>query len=310
MLLGLKRIAQAFFVSGSDGQRGAGLKAEAGAEAALGEALSASGYVRARQEPRWREGDYLILSDVNRFVVEAVKEVGGEVFDYGCGGAPYAGLFAGCRRYVKADVVPGPAVDVVLPADGGTGEAGESYDWVFSTQVLEHVADPGRYLAECARILRPGGRLVLTTHGFYPEHGCPHDYHRWTVVGLVRAVEAAGMEVEVMGKLTTGVRAAVQLAHHCVWNLRVAPSRGGWSVFLGLVRKVYGWVGVPILNAWADVFPEQGVTKVTAPGAWYVGISVRARKPVRGESVVTGASRSAVPVLATGGEAAGVRDPR
>jgi 2-polyprenyl-3-methyl-5-hydroxy-6-metoxy-1,4-benzoquinol methylase len=38
-----------------------------------------------------------------------------------------------------------------------------SFDWVLSNQVVEHVARPEALLLEARRVLRPGGRLLLTT---------------------------------------------------------------------------------------------------------------------------------------------------
>jgi SAM-dependent methyltransferase len=54
--------------------------------------------------------------------------------------------------------VPFAAANLVaLPlADGAV-------DLVVSSQVVEHLWDQDRFVAECARVLRPGGRLVVTT---------------------------------------------------------------------------------------------------------------------------------------------------
>jgi SAM-dependent methyltransferase len=41
--------------------------------------------------------------------------------------------------------------------------ADESFDVVVSSQVIEHLADQHRFVAECARVLRPAGTLVVTT---------------------------------------------------------------------------------------------------------------------------------------------------
>lgn len=41
--------------------------------------------------------------------------------------------------------------------------AAESCEVVVSFETIEHVADPSRMLAECRRVLRPGGRLYLST---------------------------------------------------------------------------------------------------------------------------------------------------
>jgi len=41
--------------------------------------------------------------------------------------------------------------------------ASESFDLVIHSDTLEHIVDPLRGLAECHRVLRPGGRCVFTT---------------------------------------------------------------------------------------------------------------------------------------------------
>ena len=41
--------------------------------------------------------------------------------------------------------------------------ASQAFDAVVSTEVVEHLEDPHRLIRECARILRPGGTLVLST---------------------------------------------------------------------------------------------------------------------------------------------------
>ncbi len=51
-----------------------------------------------------------------------------------------------------------------LQADGQALPFGSaSFDWVFSHAVIEHVADAPRYLSECARVLRRGGSMYLST---------------------------------------------------------------------------------------------------------------------------------------------------
>ena len=53
--------------------------------------------------------------------------------------------------------------DVLLRADGGNVDAqDESFDFVFSNSVLEHVDELEPLLAEVGRVLRRGGRFVFT----------------------------------------------------------------------------------------------------------------------------------------------------
>jgi SAM-dependent methyltransferase len=61
---------------------------------------------------------------------------------------------------------------------------------------LEHLAEPGRALSELARVLAPGGRLLLIAPQEWEVHQPPHDYFRFTRYGLAYLVRRAGLETE------------------------------------------------------------------------------------------------------------------
>lgn len=136
--------------------------------------------------------------------------VDGTVLDYGCADLPYRDLFAADVNYVAADLPGNPAATVSIRADGTVPIDDRSCDAVLSTQALEHVSDPELYLAECFRALKPGGRLLLSTHGVMPYHPDPDDYWRWTCAGLKLAVARQGFEIVrfegVMGLAATGLQ--------------------------------------------------------------------------------------------------------
>jgi SAM-dependent methyltransferase len=151
---------------------------------------------------------------VAEFLSQAAPPPGGRVVDYGCADAPYADLLPDGVVHVGADLVGNVAADIALRSDGAVPLPDGFADVVLSTQVLEHVVDPAVYLAECARLLRPGGSLVLTTHGIMYEHRDPEDYWRWTSDGLSRVVTAAGLEVIEVRGVVGLVAAALQLIQH------------------------------------------------------------------------------------------------
>ena len=108
----------------------------------------------------------------------------GRVLDYGCAEMPYRSLFPRTIEFVGADLPGNPHASVALNPDGSLPVADASFDAILSTQVLEHVEDPVLYLAECSRVLRPGGRMLLSTHGIFVYHPDPVDLWRWTCEGL------------------------------------------------------------------------------------------------------------------------------
>ena len=132
------------------------------------------------------------------------------VLDFGCADQPYRHFFSSTIDYVGADLPGNPQADVEIQPDGTVPVEDGSVDAVLSTQVLEHVEDPATYLAECARVLKPNGRLLLSTHGMMVWHPDPVDLWRWTGEGLQRAVADAGLEVErfegIMGLTATGLQ--------------------------------------------------------------------------------------------------------
>lgn len=147
---------------------------------------------------------------VSRFAIPAAS-AGSRVLDYGCAARPYRALLGPRIEYVGADLEGNPLADVVLNDDGSVPLPDAQFDLILSTQVLEHVTDPELYVSECHRLLKPGGTLVLTTHGIMFYHPDPVDYWRWTSAGLARILSTAGLcSVEIRGIMGLAP-AAVQL---------------------------------------------------------------------------------------------------
>ncbi len=111
------------------------------------------------------------------FLLEHVA-AGERVLDLGCGDGTFAAelLTAGCT-VTMADVAEealrrarlrAPQAQAVALLDGGALPfAEDAFDVVWAGEVLEHVADVVGLLAEVRRVLRWGGRLLVTT----PWHG-------------------------------------------------------------------------------------------------------------------------------------------
>lgn len=125
----------------------------------------------------WRAGQERRLALVQRWV----RLDGARVLDVGCG----VGLYSEQFRRLGARVV-GVELDlqvailarsrapgiVVAPAEA-LPFADDSFDVVFSHEVIEHVADDRAAVAEMARVCAPAGRIVL----FCPNRLYPFETH-------------------------------------------------------------------------------------------------------------------------------------
>nr|WP_253773561.1 class I SAM-dependent methyltransferase [Goodfellowiella coeruleoviolacea] len=110
------------------------------------------------------------------------------------------------RRYPGVRVVRGNLA--ALPV----GSA--SADVVANLQVIEHLWDQEGFLVECRRVLRPGGRLLLTTPNrltFSPGRDTPlNPFHTRELAPaeLAELLVAAGFTVELLAGLRHGPRLA------------------------------------------------------------------------------------------------------
>jgi SAM-dependent methyltransferase len=141
-------------------------------------AIKAHSDLRFRSEYDYALFEYYRSAKVIAFLDRAGVPIAGRVLDAGCGGGGMPLSLADEARWVVGidlvdrfrDAGVRLAAErqrpnlVFLRADAqALPFPAEAFDLVLSHAVIEHVADAGVYLRECARVLKPHGRMYLST---------------------------------------------------------------------------------------------------------------------------------------------------
>jgi SAM-dependent methyltransferase len=149
-----------------------------------------------------RRGPWTIVLALHRRpILEAVRVAAplltGRLLDVGCGNKPYASILQ-CAAHVGVDVPSSPhdqdRFDFVY--DGKVLPFGKAeFDSVLCTEVLEHCPQPSTLMAEIARVLKPGGYVLITVPMVFHHHEEPYDFQRFTKYGVEELARHAGLEL-------------------------------------------------------------------------------------------------------------------
>jgi ubiquinone/menaquinone biosynthesis C-methylase UbiE len=135
----------------------------------------------------------------NAMAIAASAHASGRLLDIGCGLKPFEPLFAPhVSEHVGVDHPDSPhaltSVDVLATAYD-IPMPDSTFDTALMSEVLEHLERPHDALSEAFRLLRPGGKLILTTPFIWPLHEEPRDFYRYSPYGLRHLLDGAGFEV-------------------------------------------------------------------------------------------------------------------
>lgn len=223
--------------------------------------------------------DYPHYADLNRFIKGFATDKALVVLDYGAGASPYRKYFPNAD-YRRADITGAPNLNYQIGDDSVIAEHDECFDLILSTQVAEHLPQPDTYFKECHRLLRPDGRLVLTTHGIWEEHGSPYDFQRWTANGLRRDLERAGFRRLRIYKITCGLSAMMLFFSRVLFATTAPEVPWRRALFKGF-RYAYSKLFPNIYEIAERWWPDQAIVESREDDdgpVWYIVIAAVAEK--------------------------------
>jgi SAM-dependent methyltransferase len=217
------------------------------------------------------------------FIAESGKllspRTGGLCLDVGAGTSPYRAeieKYWNTDQYISMDVAPSDSTSLVASADNVPMHSGV-IDLVISFDVLQHLQNYEKALDEMARVLCPGGAIILSVPFLYSECDM-HDFRRWTMEGIVYELKSRGFDV-----VSAKTRGGMLFALGCfgVWAMQhiIPGQRGGWrsqknSFSIMRAAAIIVLTAIPLVLTWIalaldSLLPRSGM---------YMGVLVCAQK--------------------------------
>jgi len=132
---------------------------------------------------------YTLRNGIYRAICSLSTQITGDVLDFGCGSKPHEKIFKEVNSYVGVDIAfsgyehSGSKIDFFY--DGITLPFSDnSFDSVVCFDVLVHVFNIDWVMAKITRVLKPGGKFLVSVPFAWDEYEIPYDCARYTSYGL------------------------------------------------------------------------------------------------------------------------------
>ena len=108
---------------------------------------------------------FFVRREIFCFLESNANFLGGNLLDFGGGSKPYQNLFKNSQNYFSIEVLGNKEnLRSDIYYDGSKLPfADNAFDSILCTEVFEHVEKLDDVLDELYRVLKPGGRMIVTT---------------------------------------------------------------------------------------------------------------------------------------------------
>jgi SAM-dependent methyltransferase len=149
------------------------------------------GKLRASRNARFVAVSSRLMIDVTASFYQAALPLyaRGSIADMGCGHVPFYLVYKDLVQEITCIDWPNTQhtnqhLDLECDLNKPLPLPDNRFDTIILSEVLEHIAEPGQLWAELTRILKPGGKMLVSVPFLYKIHEAPHDYFRYTEFSL------------------------------------------------------------------------------------------------------------------------------
>jgi 2-polyprenyl-3-methyl-5-hydroxy-6-metoxy-1,4-benzoquinol methylase len=141
----------------------------------------------------------LLRNGIETILATQPAPLNGRALDIGCGSQPFRDRLESLGyTYVSFDLEQNVeqsvdylgAINQSLPTQLCQAAP---FDFILCTEVMEHVADWQTSFSNFAKLLAPGGKLLITCPHFYPLHEEPYDFWRPTPYEIEQFADQVGL---------------------------------------------------------------------------------------------------------------------
>lgn len=192
---------------------------------------------------------YFARKGLNRAIKNFSLALNGCLLDVGCGSQPYAKLFL-VNEYTGLEIDSSETRargiadfyydGVTFPFKDGR------FDSVLCNQVFEHVFNPDCFMDEVSRVLKPGGKLLLSVPFVWDEHEQPYDYARYSSFALKFILERHGFKLIGQVKTCADATTIFQVINAYLYKIAVKRSPVFQFIFTVTVIATINIMGVII----------------------------------------------------------------
>lgn len=146
----------------------------------------------------------------------------GKILDVGCGKKPYKILFAD-GGYIGIEIDTKENRNIKKADYYYDGEImpfpDASFDGLLCNQVFEHVFTPGKFISELNRVLKTGGKLIISVPFIWDEQEQPRDFAQYSYYGLRYLLEGNGFEILSHDKTGADLSTIFQLINAYIYKI-------------------------------------------------------------------------------------------